>query len=162
MIDMILSRRSCRSYTEKKVSEDNLQTIVKCGVYAPSGMNSQGIQFCVITNEEILNALETKMERSFFYHAPALIVAYCASDYKYAQQDGSCAMTQMYLAAHALGLGCCWINQMKDMVDDPKFADLYQQLGLYHQCIVGALAVGYAKDEPKERIIHDNRVRFIK
>lgn len=62
---MILSRRSCRSYTEKKVSEDNLQTIVKCGVYAPSGMNSQGIQFCVITNEEILNALETKMGRSF-------------------------------------------------------------------------------------------------
>lgn len=162
MINTIKSRRSCRRYTEEKVREQELQEIVECGLLAPSGMNMQGISLCVITNERILNELENLMGRAFFYHAPALIVVYCRKDYKYAIEDGSCALSQMYLAAHSLGLGSCWINQLKDVKDDPKFQDIFEQLNLNQVRIVGALAVGHIFEKAKERIIQENRVHYIK
>ena len=162
MIDMIKSRRSIRSYTEEKVKEEDLKEIVECGLLAPSGMNTQRIQLCVITDQEILTQLEKLMGREFFYHAPALIVVYSDPDNKYAAHDGSCAMTQMYLAAHALGLGSCWINQLKDVVGDPAFDELFQKLSLKGKIIVGALAVGHANEVPKEKEIKEGRVHWFK
>ena len=162
MIEMIKSRRSCRSYTEEKVKEEDLKEIVECGLLAPSGMNTQGIQLCVITDEEVLAQLEKLMGRDFFYHAPALIVVYSDPDNKYAAYDGSCAMAQMYLAAHALGLGSCWINQLKDVTDDPKFEPLFDKLSLKGKIIVGALAVGHANKAPEERQIKEGRAHWFK
>ena len=162
MIELIKSRRSTRSYKAQKVKEEDLKQIVECGLLAPSGMNSQGICFCAVTNEKILNQLEALMGRAFFYHAPALIIVYGEADNRFTVCDGSCAIAQMYLAAHALGLGSCWINQLKDVASDPKFAALFEELGLKDKQIVGALAVGYADDMPKDKQIKENRVVFIK
>lgn len=162
MIEMIKTRRSCRNYTDQKVKEEDLQKVVECGLLAPSGMNTQGIEFCVITNEEILSQMKELMGRDFFYSAPALIVVYGNADDRYVAYDGSCAMSQMYLAAHSLGLGSCWINQLKNVIDDPKFEALFKELGLNNRVIVGALALGYAACEPKERQIKENRVHFVK
>lgn len=158
MIDFIKSRRSIRSFTNQKVNEQDLNQIVECGLCAPSGMNRQGISFCVITSETILNELEGIANREFFYHAPALIVVYCDSDYKYAYTDGSLCMGQMYLAAHALGLGSCWINQIKE----PMFEETLTKIGLSNKIIVGSLAVGYPNETPKPRDIKENRVKYIK
>lgn len=158
MIDFIKSRRSIRSYTTQKVSEQDLNEIVECGLYSPSGMNQQGISFCVITSEEILSELEKMANREFFYHAPALIVVYCDLDYQYAYTDGSLCMGQMSLAAHALGLGSCWINQLKE----PMFKEILTQIGLGNKIIVGSLAVGYPNETPKPRNIKENRVQYIK
>lgn len=162
MINEIKTRRSCRDYTSKKVKEEDLNQIVECGLLAPSGMNMQGIHFCVITSDDILLSLERLMGKAFFYHAPALIVVYSESDYRYALQDGSCAMAQMYLAAHALGLGSCWINQLKDVGNDPAFRELFETLGLANKLIIGSLAVGYANTQPKLRELNKNRVCFVK
>lgn len=162
MIEMIKSRRSCRSYTTQKVKEEDLKKIVECGLLAPSAMNKQGIHFCVITNEEILNRLEDLMDREFFYHAPALIVVYGSPENRFTTCDGSCAMSQMYLAAHALGLGSCWINQLKDAAKDAKFDALFEKLGLKDMLIVGALAVGYADQKPNAREVNYDRVNYIR
>lgn len=161
MIEFIKSRRSCRSYQDKPLTKEQLKEIVDCGLMAPSGMNTQEIKLCVITNKEILNQLETRMGRAFFYHAPALIVVYSNPENEYAAYDGSCAMSQMYLAAHALGLGSVWINQLKDIVDDEKFADIMSQIGLQNKKIIGSLAVGYPAGEPREKIIKENRVTVV-
>lgn len=162
MIEKIKSRRSCRSYTDKQVSEEDLNQIVECGLLAPSGMNTQGIHFCVITSKEVLAQLEALMSRPFFYNAPALIVVYSEPDNRYALQDGSCAMAQMYLAAHALGLGSCWINQLKDVENDSNYKELFENLGLTNKIIIGSLSVGYSSTAPKPRELNRKRVRYIK
>lgn len=161
MINFIKSRRSCRNYQDKPVTQEQLYEIVECGLMAPSGMNTQEVKFCVISNSDVLNTLEELAGRPFFYKAPALIVVYSDPDNRYAAHDGSCAMSQMYLAAHALGLGSVWINQLKDFVLDPKFDDVMTQLNLKGKTIVGSLAVGYINGEPREKTIKENRVTYV-
>ena len=48
VLDNILTRRSCRAYTDRPVSKEDLDTILKAAIYAPSGMSRQSWQFTVI------------------------------------------------------------------------------------------------------------------
>ena len=57
MLENIKGRRSCRNYLDKEVEMDLINEVVECGLLAPSGMNTQGMEFCVITNKEILPSL---------------------------------------------------------------------------------------------------------
>lgn len=162
MLENIKTRRSCRNYLDKPVKKEDIEEIVDCGLLAPSGMNTQGIELCVITNKEILNTLAELAGRDFFYQAPVLIVAYGEKENRFTPYDGSCAMTQMYLAANELGLGCCWINQMKDFVNDPRFDKVMERLGLKDKEIVGSLALGYKACEPAPRMMKKIcRVHFV-
>lgn len=161
MLDFIKTRRSCRAYQDKPVPKEMLDEIVECGLMAPSGMNRQSVNFCVITNKEVLSELEKRVERPFFYQAPTLIVVYSELENDFASYDGSCAIAQMYLAAHAQGLGSVWIHMVKDLVDDPKFKDIMDKLGLTGKRIVGSLAVGYINGEPREKVIKENRVTYV-
>lgn len=43
VLNNILTRRSCRKYTDQPVSKEDLDTILKAGIYAPSGMNKQSL-----------------------------------------------------------------------------------------------------------------------
>ena len=60
MLENIKTRRSCRNYLDKEVSDEFINEVVECGLLAPSGMNTQGIEFCVITNKEILKEMAVK------------------------------------------------------------------------------------------------------
>jgi nitroreductase len=57
VLENILTRRSCRSYGEKQLSEEQLELILKAGLWAPSGMNRQPWQFTVIQSPENLALL---------------------------------------------------------------------------------------------------------
>ena len=48
VLDNILTRRSCRAYTDRPVSKEDLDTILKAAIYAPSGMSRQSWKFTVI------------------------------------------------------------------------------------------------------------------
>ena len=56
VIENILKRRSIRSFSEQKISREDLELIAKAGQYAPSAMNQQTFQITVVTNEDIINA----------------------------------------------------------------------------------------------------------
>ncbi len=38
-VELILKRRSTRSFLDKMISKEELQTIIECGLYAPSAKN---------------------------------------------------------------------------------------------------------------------------
>jgi nitroreductase len=52
VMDNIYGRRSVRAYSEEPISEDKIREIIKAGVHAPNGANSQPLRFAVITNPE--------------------------------------------------------------------------------------------------------------
>ena len=163
MLENIKTRRSCRNYLDKEVSDEFINEVVECGLLAPSGMNTQGIEFCVITNKEILKEMAELAGRDFYYSAPCLIVVYGDPENKYNAYDGSCALSQMYLAAHELGLGACWINQLKDFVIDERFDSIMERLALKGKVIVGSLSLGYKAVEPQPRMMKRIcRVNYIK
>ena len=155
-LEFIKSRRSYRKYKNTKVDKKLLDEIVYCGLVAPSGMNTQGIHISVVTDENLLNRINETVGRNCTYSAPALLVVHCEKDYRYAYTDGSCTMANMYLAAEALELGSCWINQLKDISN----SEVKKEMGLDNQIIVGSLAVGYKDEEKTPRNLNLDRVHY--
>ncbi len=56
-IEIIHKRTSVRDYTERKVTRDQLETLVRAGMAAPTAMNKQPWLFVAIDDKEILNSL---------------------------------------------------------------------------------------------------------
>ena len=150
-IDVILNRVSCRAYSEKRVSPSKLNQILEAGSFAPSGMNRQ---ICTILNvksksvlESIRNALKAKFGRDCLYGAPSLCLVYGNEGEPLLVQDASCILENLFLAAAALKVDSCWINQLNELLTDPNYAKLRKKLGLGEKDrVVGSAIFGYRKE----------------
>src|SRR5450756_2577324 len=81
---------------------------------------------------------------SFHYHAPTLVVVTNRKTYPNAMADCACALENMQLAAHSLGLGSCWINQLTWFGEEPAIRTVLDRLGVPEdEKVFGALAIGY-------------------
>jgi nitroreductase len=135
LLEIIKSRRSIRSYQDKPISEEALQTLLEAATYAPTAMNVQPWKFTLVTNKNELkrfskasklarlqalpNIADEKLERSknalknplfdMFYGAP-LLVFISGGQSLFAVNDCSLAAQNMMLAAYTLGIGSCWIG----------------------------------------------------
>ena len=114
VLDNIFSRRSVRSYSDKDVTSDQVETLLKAAMAAPSGMNLQPWRFVVVRDQSVKKSL-TKSANGFAAAAPVIIVV-CAEmipmeSNKYNQNwmaDCAAASENLLLAAQAMGLGACW------------------------------------------------------
>jgi len=166
VLDAIYKRRSIRKYSEKEVSEETVKEIIDAGIMAPSARNAQPWHFTIVQNKEKIkelsdNALEQRkilgkvISGSFkamglgslFYNAPLLIFISGKSDYPYLKDDINLAVQNMFLAAHSLGLGSCWIGMAKPLNND---SDVKKELGIPTDFeIVAPLIFGYSETENK-------------
>lgn len=65
--------------------------------------------------------------------------------------DSACAMQNMQLAAHSLGLGSCWIKQLTWFGEQPSIRTMLERLVIPDDEIVcGSLAIGYTATEIPE------------
>lgn len=115
-IDVIFGRTSIRSYRERPVSKDRLETLVKAGMAAPSAMNKQPWQFIIIQDKEILQALGKDIPTSKMVSQAAAAIVVCGDMQKagegwlqqYWIQDCSAASQNILLAITDMGLGGVW------------------------------------------------------
>ncbi|GAX60523.1 nitroreductase [Candidatus Scalindua japonica] len=125
--ETIKTRRSIRAYKEGPVEDDKLKRILNAARLAPTAANRQPFSLVVVKAEEVKNKLIDAYSQEWFFTAPVIICA-CASpgtawkrnDGKvYVDVDVAIAMDHLILAAHAEGLGTCWIAAFKpDVVKD--------------------------------------------
>ena len=114
-IEAILTRRSVRHFTTEDVSEEDLEEILKCAMYAPSANNRQPWHFIVINSRQLLNKIpDIHPYSKCLYEAPAAIVV-CGDDNLSNHQEswiqGCSAATQnILLAARAKSLGSVWLG----------------------------------------------------
>jgi nitroreductase len=113
LIDLILCRRSVRSYENKDIPEEALKQILEAGRQAPSAANRQPVRFAVVTDHEMLKSLCDALITRFVKSAPVAIAGFADEKSfltgKYAAIDTTIAMQNMVIAAWALGIGSCWI-----------------------------------------------------
>lgn len=171
ILENIKTRRSIRKYEQRQITDEDLQSIVEAAQYAPSGSNSQSWLFTVIQNPITLNQLNVLVRRvfaritfaeddypaklrgkqaavkeqyCFYYHAPTLIVVTNERNYPNAMADSALALENIFLAAHSLGLGTCWINQLAWFSDEPEIREALTGLGIPEgHFVCGTAAVGY-------------------
>ena len=152
VLENILNRRSTRSFTDKKISREDLDLILKAGIYAPSGMNKQSWQFTVVQNRDKIQALAKEVRDVLgrapeynFYGPDTIILVSNEKDNTNGLADSACALENIFLMAQSLGIGSCWINQLKTICDDEKIRPILDSYGIPENHIVwGMAALGYA------------------
>ena len=137
LLNLLLDRRSCRTFRSEPLDRPTLAAIVEAGRYAPSAMNRQQCRFYVITDPQLLQRISDTVSRRLKgfetqdcrYGAPALVLVTNQESNICALQDAACAMENMMLAASAVGVGSCWINQPYHLRKDEEMQALLSELG---------------------------------
>ncbi len=165
-LDLIKSRVSCRNYSDKKVSLKKVMEIAEAGKFAPSGMNRQICNIYVINSKskvEKLRKLSFQIrERDCMYGAKTIILVGGPRGDKFTDLDGSCILENMFLAAHALKINSCWINQFDEFFQTKEGLKVKKSLGIPEDYrIVGSCILGYAKDESSLQV-KERKEDFIK
>lgn len=160
LINLIKNRRTCRNFSEKEVSEADVKQILECALSAPSGMNCQTWSFIAIMNREKIQRLATVVGKALnrgagynMYNPSVLILTTNDKESRFKEVDNACALENIYLSCEALGLGCVWINQLKDCFDEPEVRSILDELGVpKNHGVYGSAAIGYKTQEalPKE------------
>lgn len=160
MIHTIMTRRSTRKFLDKPIAMDDLRTIVDAARHAPSARNRQLWQFTVIQNPEVLARLAKTVGKTLgdetynFYCPNALIITSAERDFPFGSYDCACALENMFVAAHALGIGSVWINQLQATCDDIFVRALLTEIGIPESHVAhGCAALGYAAAPSPERMI---------
>ena len=163
----LLERRSIRSYADRPVPDQVLDAVLQAGIHAPSGMNTQGVRLVAVRDPETvaylskLNAAVMNATHDPFYGASCVVIVLADPEiYGGWVEDGALALGNMMNAAHALGLGSCWIHRAKQVFDSPEGKELLEKWGLpTHLRGVGNCILGYpACDHPAPAPRKDGRI----
>lgn len=168
VIQNIVTRRSIRSFKMERIKRADLEQILQAAACAPSGMNRQTWQFTAITNQEKIKELAALIEKKLqrpnynFYKPAAIVLTSNERSSKWGREDNACAMENMFLAAHALGIGSVWINQLQDITDDEEVRSFLKEVGIPSEHVVyGVAALGYADGEPREKVLKEGTIKII-
>lgn len=110
-LSVIQNRKSVRNYiSDKKVSDEDIRTITRAGMSAPSGRDLRPWEIIVIDDRGILNSLAEKLPYAkMLAHAPlAMIVCGDSELSSYWYLDCSAVTQNILLAVEALELGAVW------------------------------------------------------
>ena len=149
VLQAIKERRSIRQYSQEPVSEDQLTRILEAGRWAPSRGNSQPWKLIVLKDEEIRKELAEVIPTGKFLAQASQGIAVVVDPKvsKHPEQEGAAAIQNMLLAAHALGLGTCWISAWG--TDWVKTAA--QVLGIPdEEWLISVVSIGYPAESPEK------------
>lgn len=167
ILECMETRRSVRAYLPNAVPEEKLERILRAGLYAASGMGRQSAMILCVTDKALRDrlmrmnaAIMGTPEKDPFYGAPCVLVVLADRSIPTAVYDGSLVLGNMMLAAHAEGLGSCWIHRAREEFDSEEGKAILRDLGVEGDYEgVGHLIVGYADGaEPEAKPRREGRV----
>ncbi len=166
-LEVILTRTSVRQYTDRPISAETLDTLLRAGMSAPTAGNKQPWKFVVVTERALLDSLASGNWRMAAQAQAAIIVCgdtenvFPGEGRDYWVQDCSAASENILLAAHAVGLGAVWCGcyPVTERVENVK-----RIFGLPSSILpMSVLVLGYPageqtpKDKYKPENIHYNK-----
>ena len=187
-LETILTRRSIRAFKPDMLPRETIDAIIEAGLYAPSGMNTQGVRLVAVRDPETValmsklnatvivaitdqetrdrlsrdNAAVMGSDRDPFYGAPVVLVVLAEKGRRTYVHDGALVMGNLMLAAHALGVGSCWIHRAGETFEMPHWKELLASLGLMGDYEgIGNCVLGYADcDLPAPPARKEGRVYY--
>ena len=162
-MENLLTRRSVRQYTDEIPPKEVIEAICEAGTYAPTGMNRQSPIIIAVTNRELRDSLSRLNARVIgndsidpFYGAPVVLVVLADKNVHTYVEDGSLVMGNLMNAAHAKGLGSCWIHRAKEVFESEEGKQILADLGIegdyvgIGNCILGYTAGDYPEAKPRK------------
>lgn len=168
-LENIMTRTSVRAYTEREVTKEQVDTLLRAAMAAPTAANKQPWQFVVIDNHSILDTIAANFKNMKMADSAPVAIVMCGDlnstldgeGVDFWIQDVSASSENLLLAANAMGLGAVWcgIYPMHDRVEDfSKLLSLPK-----HIIPMACICVGWpsgtpaAKDKWKPEKIHYNK-----
>ena len=160
-LEAIFTRRSTRRMKAELPPPELIQKIIEAGRAAPSGSNSQTTHLIVITKREVLSELAAIVQDAFaamevgpdaYVSLKHSVSAAKKGGYVFhygapVLADSACVLENMMIAANALDLGSCWINQLHWLDENENVRAYMEKLGLKEdETITGGLILGYGYD----------------
>lgn len=144
------TRRSCRNFKPGLIKEEELQAILEAGTYAPTGMGKQSPIMVVVQKPELVEKL-SKMNAAVmgstgdpFYGASTVVVVLANRERPTYLEDGSLVMGNLMNAAHAVGVGSCWIHRAKEVFASEEGQALLKEWGITGDYVgIGHCVLGY-------------------
>lgn len=168
VLENIMTRRSVRKYKPEQISKEELEQVIQEGICAPTGRNLQSPIIIAVQNpDEVkylsrLNARVMGTDADPFYGAPTVLIVLAQKGSPFCVQDGSLVMGNLMNAAHAVGLGSCWINRAKEVFDGEEGKALLRKWGIEGEYIgVGHCILGYPDEEPAMKPRKENYVYYV-
>lgn len=118
VLEVIHSRRSVRNYTDEPVTPEQLETLLRAGMAAPTARNTQPWAFVVVTERERLSALAEQLPYGKMLAKAGAAIVVCG-DMERAMPgvardmwvlDCTAASQNILLAAEGIGLGAVWVG----------------------------------------------------
>ena len=172
VLKALRERRSCRCYKPEQITDEELQAVLEAGTYAPTGMGYQDPWIVAVQEPAIVAKLVEMNARVMgttdnpYYGAPTIVLVFGSRLEKWRNSvcDGSLVLGNMMNAAHAIGLGSCWINREREMFDTDEGRQLMRQFGLPDGLMgIGSIALGYpAAPARSARPRKENYYRVVK
>jgi len=153
VLEAIYTRRSIRRYSDMKIDNETVNKILKAAMYAPSAVNKQPWHFIIFQDRETCDAIMNihKSSEMLAEAQKAIVVCYDENlqhDEGYGVIDCSAATQNILLAAHALGLGACWIGICPRQ---NRIQSLKQVFNLPENIIpFSVVALGYSAEEKRQ------------
>lgn len=149
ILEAIRTRASVRDFTDEEVTDAEIEAVLEAGRRAPSGLNNQPWRFVVVRDRAALEevARYTRYER-VVKGARALIAVFYHAESGYDRDKdmhgiGACGQT-MWLAAHSLGLGMCWVGEILN-----RRVDVERALGVEGLELMAVMCLGRPAKGPK-------------
>ena len=125
IFNVMLGRRSQRSFEDKQVEDWKLEMIFAAADTAPTAGGFQGFEIFHVKSLDVKKRLVTACNNQPYVNAPVVLV-FCTNPSrvkmnfsselikKFSIQDASLAAGYSQLAAHALGLSTVWLGMLSE------------------------------------------------
>lgn len=168
-IKNLIERRSCRKYSTTQIKNDELNSVLKAGEYAPTGMGRQSPIIVVLQNKSTidklskLNAKIMGKDEDPFYGAPTVLVVLADKNIGTCIEDGSLVLGNLMNAAYSLGLGSCWIHRAKEEFETDEGKELLKEWNIPENYVgIGHCILGYPEEKSEAKPRKEDYIRFIK
>jgi nitroreductase len=147
VLEAIKTRRSVRRFKKERVPPNLLKEVLEAARWAPSARNSQPWRFIIIVDEDLKKRVANATTAGkFLAEAPlGIAVAVNTRATRHPAEDGAAATMNILLAAHALGLGACWIGSYGSSYEE----EVKRVLGVPEGwALLSIIALGYPDERP--------------
>jgi nitroreductase len=150
-------RRSIRKYKPQQIKDGELDAVLEAGTYAASGNGKQSAVIVVLQDADRIARLQKlnagvlgKPDAKTFYGAPTVVTVLADKNVNTWVDDGNIVIGNLLNAAHAAGLGSCYIYRAGPVFDSAEGKAILKEWGLGDNYGgVGHVLLGYADESPK-------------
>lgn len=169
--ELLKTRRSVRVFSEKMVPREVLENIIRTASYAPTAKNQREVRWVMVENAEKIHRVislvgdffdqiagpkpATPAERSYKVMAnmiqkgkdPVLrgarqLAVAVTQEGHFGKIDAAIALSYFEIAAHSLGVGCCWAGYFTSACEHSE--ELRKLVGVRDgEAVGGGQMVGY-------------------